>query len=205
MTRAEVEQKVQAVAARRAQAEAELRESQARLAELEDEESVLQGTAALARRALNDLDEYAERLRGELQAAAIEEARRSVVDHVERRKAAEAKAADAARKLRTAHEELQTARRQLEDARSALRRLDPTSVVRIEAEGTAYQEEWAGLAPLVEEELNVRLDAQAVAAAAASWNPHDIDSLPKHLQAIARSQRTELAQRRDKSRSDARA
>ena len=52
----------------------------------------------------------------------------------------------------------------------------------------------AVVVPLVEQELNRRLESELVAQAAASSNPFDIESLPAHLQALARERRRDFLQ-----------
>lgn len=188
MDRHQVEEDIRALAARRAETEERLRHSERRLAEVADEHRELEGAVMLARRAIADLDDHAERLKDELRLAEVEEARAAVEEAVRAREAAAEQAAHAARELRAAHDRLQQARQSLADAQTALRAVGVLDAP-VEPEPTQFDDEWQSLAPLVEEELNTHLQLQLVAAAAASNNPLDIEALPDDLQVLARARR----------------
>lgn len=196
MDRHQVEESIRALAARRAETEERLRQSEQRLAEVENEHKELEGAVMLARRGLADLDTHAERLQGELRLAEVEEARAAVGEAVRRRATAAEEAARAARELRAAYDRLQEARQGVEDARAALRDLDVRDDRPGEVEQTPFEDEWRSLAPLVEDELDTQVQLQVVAAAAASNNPLDIEALPEHLQVLARARRNELLRAR---------
>jgi chromosome segregation ATPase len=196
MDRHQVEEHIRALAAQRAETEAQLRQSEQRLAEVENEQQELAGAAQLARRAIADLDARAEQLKEELRTAVVDEARAAAADALRTRQAAAEQAAEAARALRAAYDRLQQARRAVDDAHAALRDLGIRREASSEPERTPFDDEWQSLAPLVESELNTRLQAQIVAAAAASNNPLEIDALPEHLQVLARARRRELLQER---------
>ena len=191
MNRDQVEESIRAVADRRAETEEQLRESERRLAEVENEHQELEGAVKLARRALADLDAHAAQLNEELRAVAVDEARAAVAEAVRARETAAEEAAQAARELRAAFDRLQQAREGVESAQTALRDLGIRREA-VELEQTSFEEEWQSLAPLVEAELNTRLQLQIVAAAAASTNPLDIEALPEHLRVLARERRREL-------------
>ena len=199
MNRHQVEEQIRALSARRAETEQQLRQSEQRLTEVENEHKELEGAVNLARRAMADLDAHAERLKDELRLAAIEEARDAVAKAVEARQTAAEEAADAVRQLRAAYDRLERARVAVGDAQAAVRNLGISRDPPVEPEQTLFEDEWQSLAPLVENELNTRLDAQIVAAAAGSGNPYDIDALPQHLQVLARARRRELLRHRDRT------
>jgi hypothetical protein len=98
--------------------------------------------------------------------------------------------------LKAAHDLLEQRRGDVVDAVNALRRLRPPTRVQVSAEPDNFNKEWRSVAPLVEQELNRRLEGELVAQAARSSNPLDIDSLPAHLQALARERRMEMLQQR---------
>jgi chromosome segregation ATPase len=195
MNRQQVEEHIRALSARRAETERQLQQSEQRLAEVESQHKELEGAVKLAQRAIADLDAHAERLKDELHLAVVEEARGAVAQAVQARQTAAEQAAGAARQLRTAYDRLQLARQGVEDAHAALRELGIRDVP-VDPEPTPFEDEWQALAPLVEAELDTRLQSQLVAAAAASNNHYDIEALPQHLQVLARARRRELHGRR---------
>jgi chromosome segregation ATPase len=201
MNRHQVEEHIRALLARRAEAEEQLRQSEQRLAEVENEHKELEGAVKLARRAIADLDAHAEELKDELRVAAIEEAQIAAEQAVQARQAAAEEAADAARQLRSAYARLQRAREAVNDAHAALRDLGIRPRAPVQPEQTLFEDEWQSLAPLVENELNTRLESQIVAAAAASNNPFDIEALPEHLRALARARQSERLRGRDRGAS----
>lgn len=196
MRRDEIERRMQALAERRAETARELQEAETRLVELEDERNALSGTLAIRRRAVEDLASYERQLQEELSKLEVEEAEAAVSAAVAARDAAVADAARKANELRAAHDLLERRRAEVKDASDALRRFGSRSAVRIPEEPTEFSEEWQSVAPLVEQELNRRLESELVTQAARSGNPLEIDSLPAHLQALARERRRELIQQR---------
>jgi chromosome segregation ATPase len=200
MRRDEVEKRMQALAERRATTEQELREAETRLAELEDERNELSGRLALRRRAVEDLAAFQRQLEKELAAVELEEAQAALTAAIEARDAAVREAAMKAVELKAARDLLEQRRSDVADAVNAFRQLRPPSRVLVPAEPDEFNEEWRSLVPLVEQELNRRLEGELVAQAARSNNPLDIDSLPVHLQALARERRTEILQRRRRGR-----
>jgi chromosome segregation ATPase len=192
MNRHQVEESIRLLSARRAETEEQLRRSEQRLAEVESEQKELEGAVNLARRAIADLNAHAEKLKEELKVAAIEEARAAVAQATQARQTAEEEAANAARQLRAAYDRLQQVRQAVDEAQAALDNLGIRPDAPLEPEQSVFQDEWQSLAPLVENELNTRLEAQMVAAAADSGNPFDIEALPAHLQVLARARRREL-------------
>jgi chromosome segregation ATPase len=196
MRRDEVEKRMQVLAERRAETERELREAETRLAELDDERNALSGRLALRRRAVEDLAAIERQLEKELAAVEVEEAQAVLTAAIEARDAAAKEAATKAVDLKAAHELLEQRRDEVVDAVNVLRRLRPPGRVQVPVEPDNFNEEWRSVAPLVEQELNRRLDSELVAQAARSNNPLDIDSLPAHLQALARERRLEMLQRR---------
>jgi chromosome segregation ATPase len=195
MDRREVADKMRALEQRREEAEARLRQSEARLAQLEEEQNSLHGELNLGRRALADLDSYHEQLQEEFRLAEIEEARELLDRAVEERTAASEAAAAAARELRASLERLTAARKAVTETRKALRHLVPGPQPLVEPEVSSLDDEWTSLAPLLEQELNLRLQMQVVAAAAESENPQDALSLPRHLQVLVQARRDELRRR----------
>jgi hypothetical protein len=196
MGRDEVEKRMQALVERRAGMERELREAETRLAELEDERNELSGRLALRRRAVEDLAQYERQLRDDLAAVNLEEAQTALTAAIGARDAAAGDAAKKASEFRAAHDLLEQRRRELVDAVDALRRLRPPSKVSVPAEPDKFDEEWRSVVPLVERELNRRLESELVAQAARSTNPLDIESLPAHLQALAKERRNHLLRQR---------
>jgi DNA repair exonuclease SbcCD ATPase subunit len=191
MRRDDLEKRMQTLVERRAETERELREAEARLAEIEDERNELSGRLALRRRAVEDFAQYERQLRDDMAAVALEEAHAAVTAAIEARDVAVGDAAKKASELRSAHDLLEQRRRELVDAVDALRRLRPPSKVSVPAEPETFEEEWRSVVPLVEQELNRRLESELVAQAARSNNPLDIESLPAHLQALAKERRNQ--------------
>jgi hypothetical protein len=200
MERAEAEAKLAEIAARREQAQEKVTENARLLAALEDQRAELEGQTVLARRAITDYEQYLERLHGELAAIEVEEARSALEAAVAARDRAAEHAAEAARSLRSAHEALQAQRRGVVQAQRDLLALDRSAQVVVPAEEPAYEDAWHELAPLVEDELDVRLDSEIVAAAAKSGNVHEIERLPEHLQVLARERRRELIRSRTRQK-----
>jgi hypothetical protein len=191
MRRDDLEKRMQTLVERRAETERELHEAEARLAEIEDERNELSGMLALRRRAVEDFAQYERQLRDDLAAVDLEEAHAAVTAAIEARDVAVGDAAKKASELRFAHDLLEQRRRELADAVDALRRLRPPSKVSVPAEPETFEEEWRSVVPLVEQELNRRLESELVAQAARSNNPLDIESLPAHLQALAKERRNQ--------------
>ena len=196
MDRAEAEAKLAEIAARREQAQEKVSENDRRLALLEEQRVELEGQTALARRAITDYEQYLERLHEELVSIEIEEAHSALGAAVAARDRAAQEAADAALRLRSAHQGLQAERQAVEEARRSLLALDRTAQAAVPPEEPAYADAWRDLAPLLEEELDVRLESEIVAAAAKSGNVHEIERLPEHLQVLARERRRELIRSR---------
>jgi exonuclease SbcC len=196
--RAEVEAKLATVAARRQETLERLEQQQERLARVEDERAAIEGDLILARRAVSDFENYEARLQEQLAAVEIEEARVAVEQAVATRNRAAEQAAAAAEGLRSAHDQLQRAREAVSEALSRLRELDRSARGSPPPEPVSFEEQWQQLAPLVEQELNVQLQAAAVAAAARSANHLDIERLPDYLQPLARERRRELLESRRK-------
>ena len=136
----EVEKRMQALLERRAETEQELRDAEARLAELEEERNALSGTLALRRRAVEDLTAHEQRLREELAAAKVEEAQAALTAAIKARDTAVGSAAKKVRELKAAHDLLEQRRREVEEAVEALGRLRPPSPIPTEPD--EYDEEW---------------------------------------------------------------
>jgi chromosome segregation ATPase len=198
--RAEAEAKLTEIAARRAQAQEKVTENDRRLAALEEQRLELEGQTALARRAITDYEQYLDRLQEELVAIEIDEAHSVLAAAVAARDRAAKDAADAARNLRAAHDGLQANRQAVEDARRRLLSLDRSSKTVVPPEEPTYEAAWRELAPVVENELDVRLESEIVAAAAKSGNIHEIERLPEHLQVLARERRRELIRSRTRQK-----
>jgi chromosome segregation ATPase len=194
--RAEAEAKLAEIAARREQAREKVTENDRRLAALEEQRLELEGQTALARRAITDYEQYLDRLQEELVAIEIDEAHSVLAAAVAARDRAAKDAADAARNLRAAHDGLQANRQTVEEARRRLLSLDRSSKTVVPPEEPTYEAAWRELAPVVENELDVRLETEIVAAAAKSGNIHEIERLPEHLQVLARERRRELIRSR---------
>jgi|SRR3954447_16891404 chromosome segregation ATPase len=200
MDRAEAEAKLAEIAARREQAQEKVSENAQRLAALEEQRVELEGQTALARRAITDYEQYLERLHGELAAIEVEEAHSALDEAVRARDQLAELTAEAARNLRSAHDALQAQRRAVEEARRDLLALDRSAPAVVPPEEPAYEDAWRDLAPLVKDELDVRLESEIVAAAAKSGNVHEIERLPEHLQVLARERRRELIRSRTRQK-----
>ena len=192
MDRKDVEAKLAATEARRRAAEARLQENARRLQRLEEERSALLGDSTIAERSVADFESYQERLRAELAAIEVDEARASLSDAVRARDAALERAARTAAAVVAALDEVEGARTYVTETHHRLRSIDPTASADAPAEPTSFDEHWQIVAPMIERELGRRLESQMVEAAARSRNVTAIDDLPAHLREIARDRRRSL-------------
>lgn len=192
MDRREVESKLVNADARRREARERLEQNAARLAELDDERAALVGESRLAERAAADYEEHLTRLRAELAAVEVSEARAAVRGAIEARDARIAEAAAAVSEVLAALERTSSARAELQKAHHHLRTIDADAPKVLPPEPTVFDDRWQRLAPLIEAELGVRLESELLDAAARSANPRAIDDLPEHLRELARQRRNDL-------------
>jgi hypothetical protein len=190
--RKEVEGQLVAAETRRREAQARLEQNAERLAQLEDERNRLLGDTAIAKRGVTDFAERVERLRQQLHAVEVDEARIALDAAVRVRDAALARGAEAAESLLAAIEQLTAARTNLAEAHRQLLTIDVTAPKLLPAEPSVYDEQWRALAPLVEVELGVRLDSELVEAAVRNPNPLVVNQLPEHLRELARQRKRDL-------------
>jgi hypothetical protein len=198
-----VEQKLASTEARRRDAQAQLEQNAARLAELDEERSVTLGKAKLAEQRAADLEDYLERLRQELAAVEAAEAQQAAQEAVRAREAAVTNAAEAAAQLVVAIERIRSARAKAREAHQRLRALDSRAAKALPPETGEFDEQWRALAPMVEAELNVRLESELVEAAARSSNHLVLESLPEHLRDLAEKRRRDRIDSLRRARTDA--
>jgi hypothetical protein len=201
--RKSVEEKLASTEARRRDAQAQLEQNAARLAELEEERAATLGKAKLAEQRAADLEVYLERLRQELAAVEVTEAQQAAQDALRARDAAITNAAEAAAQLVIAIEGIRSARANAREAHRRLRALDSRAPKALPPEKGEFDEQWRGLAPMVEAELNVRLESELVEAAARSSNHLIRESLPEHLRELAEKRRRDHLDSRKRARTDA--
>jgi chromosome segregation ATPase len=194
MNREEIEGKLVVLDSRRRDAQERLERSAARLEELEQERASLLGDYHLAERAAADYTEHLERMQKELAAVEVSEARDAVRERVDARDAAIEKGAAAAAQLVAAFERLDRARADLRNAHQHLRAIDLEAPKGLPPEPQAFDEQWRGLAPMVEAELRVRLESELVEAAVRSPNTMVMRDLPEHLRELARQRKNDLRQ-----------
>jgi chromosome segregation ATPase len=192
--RQEVEQKLAALEEQQRQARAKLQAATERLTELEEERATTLGEATLAERYAADIEANLEQLRQELARATFQAA-------IRERDAVLAEASEAAARLAAAIDAIATARDRIGEAQKRLRAIDRRAPSAVPPETSEFNERWRALAPKVEAELGLQLESELVEAAARSPNYLVLQSLPMHLQELARQRQREL---RDEKRRELR-
>ncbi len=192
MERQQVEQKLATAEAQRAQAARRLAENEQRLAQLEDERVALLNGAEMARRGVSDFDEHLERLRSELAAVQIDEARADVVQSVRSRDQAVEQAAATFEASLVALRRIDQARVSVAEAHGRLRALEPTARESVPPEPDTLEEKWAEFASVFQERTGRQLETDLVDAAARSVTLRAIDELPGHLRELALQRRHDL-------------
>lgn len=197
MDRAELEATLATAAERVRLTELRLQELADRLVEMDEERESLLGQAALTKQAIADYKQYQERVQQELMdATRREEAEAAFQRSVDARDAALEEASASVANLAEAFDRVNAARDAVARSHVELKALNPRARA-APPEPTGFRERWTAIAPLVEQELQIRLESELVEAAARSGNYHVIKDLPDHLQELANQRlREHLADRR---------
>jgi hypothetical protein len=190
--RQEVERRLAVLEEQQRQAQARLQAATERLVELEEERAATLGEAALAERYVADIEAHLERLRKERARAAFQDA-------IRERDARLAEASEAAARLAAVIDAIATARDGLREGQRQLRAIDRRAPSPMPREPSEFSERWCALAPKVEAELGVQLETELVEAAARSSNYHVLESLPMHLQELARQRQRQLLDEKRRS------
>lgn len=198
MNRKEAESKLAVAEARRREAQERIEENAQRLARLEEERVDLLGDSAIAQRGVADFDAYLESIQEELAAIEVDEAHAAFKAAVRERDEALERAAEAVEGLVAAVNRIAAARESVCDTHRRLGTLDPAAPPLVPPEPKIFDEPWQDLAPLVESELDRRLESQIVEAAVQSPNLLVIDQLPEHLRELAWQRKRE--RKRDAAR-----
>jgi chromosome segregation ATPase len=185
MDRNEVEAKLAAAEDRRREAEERLAQNLQRLEQLEEERAELLGASAIAKRGLADFDEYREQLHAQLAAIEVDEARLAFEEALGGRDQALDRAAESLEDVVKAVAEVQAARQSVVETHRRLTKLDPAASRVVPSEPSTFEERWRDAAPLLESELNRKLEIEMINAAVRSPNSRAIDQLPEHLRELA--------------------
>ena len=188
MNRKEIQRKIELAETNRREAAARVEATRKRLEDLEEQRAEVLGESELARRALTDFERLSEQSRQELATIDLEAA-------TQERDRIVTEAAAALEAAVTLLGEIGARRSAVVEAHQRLAALNPEARSPVPEEPNILDGPWQRMVSAVKSQLDEKLEADLVDAAARSYTGQAINALPEHLRTLATLRRKELQRR----------